>query len=116
MFCTDQVEAPSDAEVDIYVKAYFAFYVELVKTLPMNDTIFMAELTPHFFAVGDLKERVQAEITRHAKAAYFLDNAIKPSLDGRDITSFQMLLSIMNCGYQTSVAEAIRNKIRGIMY
>ena len=109
----DHMEASSNAEIDVYVKAYLAFHVQLVKTLPMNDAIFMAELTPHFFAVGNLKERVQAETTTHDKAAYFLENAIKRSLDGGDITSFQKLLSIMNSGYQTSVAAAIRTKING---
>ena len=112
----DHVEAHSDAEVEIYIKVYFDFYVQLVTTLPMNDTIFMAELTPHFFAVGNLKERVQAETTTHDKAAYFLENAIKHSLDAGDITSFQKLLSIMNSGYQTSVAADIRTRINGKCY
>ena len=114
MFCADHIEAHRNAEVESYIKAYFAFHVQLVKTLPMNDTIFMAELTPHFFAVGNLKERVQAQTTVQEKAAYFLENAIKRSLDGGDITSFQKLLLIMNSGYQTNVAEAIRKKIGGI--
>ena len=110
------METRSSAEVDVYLNAYFAFHVQLVKTLPMNDTIFMAELTPHFFGVGNLKERVQAETTTHDKAAYFLENAIKHSLDAGDITSFQKLLSIMNSGYQTSVAAAIRTRINGKCY
>ena len=114
MFCADHMEARGNTEIEIYVNAYFAFHVQLVKTLPMNDSIFMAELTPHFFTVGNLKERVQAQTTVQERAAYFLENAIKRSLDGGDITSFQKLLLIMNSGYQTSVAEAIRKKIRGI--
>ena len=113
MSYADHVEAHSECDAEVYVKVYFDFYAQLVKTLPMNDAIFMAELTPHFFGVGNLKERVQAETTTQEKAIYFLDNAIKRSLDAGDIKPFEKLLSIMNSGYQESVAEAIRTTING---
>ena len=102
-----------DAKVDIYMEIYLKFYPQLVKTLPMNDAYFMAELTQHFFTQGNLKAMIEAKPTEADKATSFLDNAIKRSLDSRDITSFQKLLEVMNSGYQERVAQDIEEKIRG---
>ena len=102
-----------DAEVDIYMEIYLKFYPQLVKTLPMNDAYFMAELTRHFFTTGNLKAMIEAKPTEADKATCFLDNAIKRSLESHDITSFQKLLEVMNSGYQERIAQDIEEKIRG---
>ena len=59
---------------------------------------------------GNLKATIEA---KPEKATCFVDNAIKRSLESRDITSFQKLLEVMKSGYQESLAQDIDEKIRG---
>ena len=67
------------------------FYSELIETLPMRDPNFTAKLYSAGLLSSYLKEYVEyATYTRAEKAAYFLDQTIKPS-----VTNFNKLLNVM---------------------
>ena len=88
------------------------FYVKLVKCLPMDDTLFRAELFTNDLLPGDHKEHVESLATKFDKAAYFLDHVIKPSVTSDDGSSFDKLLNVMeDSEYQNvmELAEQIRS-------
>ena len=92
------------------------FYSKLVKTLPMNDAIFIAELYSHDLLPGDLKHQLNlSDKTPAVKATIFLDSMIYPSVI-RDIgSSFDKLLNVMeDSEYQgvKELAQQIRTSIR----
>ena len=72
-------------------KVFQKFYSKLVKTLPMNDVIFIAELYSRDLLSNDLKEHIESLSTSARKASYFLDHVIKPSVT----SSFDKLLNVM---------------------
>ena len=80
-------------------KAVFQhFYSKLVNILPMDNATFMAELYKSGLLPGDLKSLISVQDTQKKKSAYFLDNAIKPSVTSDVGTSFSKLLTVMeNC-------------------
>jgi len=70
------------------------FSAKLVKTLPMDDDVFVAELFSAKLLPGDAKAQVKSKPTRANKAAYFLDHVIEPSL-ATTFSSFNKLLKVM---------------------
>ena len=81
----------------------------------MDDATFIARLYKHGLLPGDLKELVSAHPTQRNKSAYFLDNAIKPSVMTGIGTSFSCLIKVMeNSGYSNvmSLAEQIKSWLR----
>ena len=87
------------------------FYSKLVKTLPMNDAIFIAELYSRDLLSDDLKEHIESLTTEGRKAMYFLDHVIKPSVTSDGGSSFDKLLNVMkDSKYQLvkELAEQIR--------
>ena len=66
------------------------YYVDLIKALPMNDVIFIAELYSAGLLPGNLKEEVQSKLTAAEKADHFLQHGIK-----NDTESFNKLLAVM---------------------
>jgi len=79
-----------------YVKEVFRqFYSKLVNILPMDDATFIAELYQHNLLPGNLKDLISAQLTQKNKVAYFLDNAIKPSVTSGVGISFSDLLTVM---------------------
>lgn len=97
-------------------KAVFQrFYSKLVDTLPMGDTTFIAELYGHGLLPGDLKDSVSVQDTQKKKSAYFLDNAIKPTVTSDVGTSFSDLVTVMeNSEYENvqCLAKQIRTWMR----
>ena len=71
------------------------FYNELVDTLPMDDSGFMAKLFKHNLLPGDLKEQIGKKQTARDKATHFLDNSIKPNMHYGNSDSFSQLLDVM---------------------
>jgi len=65
------------------------YYSDLVQTLPMMDTIFIASVN-NFFC-GDQKKAMEARNTSADRASYFLDNIIESSLE----MYFEKLLDAM---------------------
>ena len=91
------------------------FYSKLVKTLPVNDAIFMAELYSCDLLSDDLKEHIESLTTKGRKATCFLDDVIKPSVISDIGSSFDKLLNVMEDSEYQSVkelAEQIRTSVR----
>ena len=61
--------------------AYKEFNPNLVRSLPLKDAHFIAELTKQGLFYGNLKETVAAESTQSDAAAWFLYEAVERSLD-----------------------------------
>ena len=77
-------------------KSVFQKYAEeLIKYLPMEDSVFTSELCKQELLSGDIMNKIEAMPTQAAKACYFLDNVIKPALNDNDVSSFNNLLSAM---------------------
>ena len=87
----------------------------LIKTLPMEDTIFIAQLFVKDFLPGDTKEAIKAETTRAKKAAFFLDKTIMPTFayDGSSPMFLNLLNLMMDTDYMslTSLAKEIKSKL-----
>ena len=96
-------------------KVFQQFYSKLVKTLPMNDVVFTAELYSHDLFPNDLKEHVESLTTSAKKASYFLDHVIKPSVISGVGSSFDELLHVMEGSDYENVRELgklIRSSLR----
>ena len=93
-------------------KIFQKFYPKLVKTLPMNDAIFMAELYARDLLPDDLKEHIESLPTSAKKSSHFLDHVIKPSVTSGDVSRFDELLNVMedNQGVK-ELAKLIRDSI-----
>ena len=73
---------------------------ELVKCLPMNDTLFIAKLSTFNLLPENTNDQLQGLPTQADKALYLLNHVIKPALAINDTSSFESLLSVMEqCGY-----------------
>lgn len=95
---------------------YEGFYSDLVKKLPMNDSMFLAGLTSAgLFAAGNLKDEVNARGTAAEKATHFLDEAISPYIeeDDVDLEPLYKLLKVMekHGGVVKRLAEKIKSAI-----
>jgi len=90
------------------------FFAKLVKSLPMDDPIFVAELFSHNLLPGDHYDQVESRSTRADKAVYLLNHVIKPSLI-TDGGSFNELLNVMEGSEYCNVkelAQQIRSKLK----
>ena len=95
-------------------KIFQQFYTKLVKTLPMDDAIFMGELYASNLLPGDLKKYIESLPTSAKKSSYFLDHVIKPSVTSGDASRFDELLNVMeDSEYQgvKELAKLIRDRI-----
>ena len=92
------------------------FYSKLVKTLPMDDTVFTAELFSNDLLPGDLKNQVNLPHKTSAdKATLLLNNVIEPSVTSDGGSSFDKLLNVMeDSEYQhvKELAKQIRTSLR----
>ena len=78
----------------INAEAFDNNYKKLVDSLPMENEMFMADLSP--LCSDDLKANLAALLTRSAQAMCFLENEIKAPLDDDDdYLPFTTMLSIM---------------------
>ena len=92
-------------------KVFQQFYGILVKTLPMDDSEFRAELFSRNLLHGDNQAKVQSSsITRAEKAEIFLTNEIQPELVLDISTKFKDLLEVIQIYGQ----EALAKKIKGM--
>ena len=92
-------------------EVYNRYSENLIKCLPMNDTLFIAKLSTYKLIPGDTSDQLKVLPTKAAKASYFLDNVIKPALDIDDTSSFDDLLSAMEqCDYV--YVEKLSSKIK----
>ena len=104
-----------DGSRDNEEKIFKQFYTQLVKTLPMDDAIFISELYSRDLLPGDLKNELKAERTSAKKVSYFLDNVIEPSVTSSHGNRFDDLLNVMeDSEYQVvkELAKLIRTSVR----
>ena len=90
------------------------FYPQLVKTLPMDDVTFIAELFAANLLPGDARDIVHAKPTQASKAAYFLDHFIQPSVAAGVGRSFDDLIKVMedsDYGGVKELAKLIRSRL-----
>ena len=81
-------------------KAYDDHVEDLVKCLPMDDTLFITKLSKQNLLPGDTENKIETLATQANKASYFLNHVIKPALDINKASSFEKLLSVMqDCDY-----------------
>ena len=82
------------------------FYGELVKKLPMDNAVFIAELFSNDLLPGDLKNEMNLpHRTSAKKAVLFLDSVIEPSVTSDDGSSFDKLLNVMEDSEYQHVKE-----------
>jgi len=94
-------------------------YPKLIKSLPMNDEYFMAELYGRNLLPGDLKANIESLPTSAKKASKFLDEVIKPSVEINDVRKFNMLLSSMKKINDVTIkklADKIKTSLDTIRY
>ena len=106
-------------------KVFLHFYSRLVKSLPMNDSRFIADLYSNYLLPGDLKFKIKGLLGSCAdKASMFLDDVIEPSLE-TNIKLLNTLLEVMKEFGKTTneLAEEISSALNqissdeiGIMY
>ena len=91
-------------------------YSKLVKTLPMNDAIFIADLYSCDLLPGDLRDQLNLPHRTSAdKATLFLNNVIEPSVTSGVGSSFDKLLIVMeDCDHESvkELAKLIRTSLR----
>ena len=76
-------------------EVFLKHYVELIRCLPMDDVIFTGELFQNRLLPNNWKAKLDSLPTSAEKAAKFLDNMIKPDIEGGSNGNFTLLLSIM---------------------
>ena len=83
--------------ITICAQVFKKFYQQLVKSLPMKDALFKAQLKGQELFPGDLEERVDAKSTRAEGATLFLKEAIEQFLDCEEhCDPFYKLLFVMD--------------------
>ena len=83
-----------------YKQAYTRYMPQLVKSLPMDDTHFITELSAENLLPGNMPATIQSKPTPADKSSCFLTRIIKPAIDNEFTSSFDKLLIIMeNCEY-----------------
>ena len=87
-------------------KVFQQFYSKLVKTLPMDDAVFTAELFSNDLLPGDLKNQLKlVHRTSADKAVLFLDSVIEPTVTSDGGSSFAKLLYVMEDSEYQHVKE-----------
>ena len=71
------------------------YYSRLVKSLPMDDPVFLAELYSNDLLPGDTKAFIESQSTKAQKSSKFLDIIIKPTVERDDGTRFCVLVEVM---------------------
>ena len=77
-------------------KVYKEFHLKLMRSLPMNDILFLELLKVQNLLPGDLQEQIQSKATKAERTAWFLDHAIEPSLNIDEVAPLCKLLSVMS--------------------
>ena len=93
----------------VYKQVYSSYMAKLVKCLPMDDPLFIAELSTENLLPGNTQATIQSLPTSADKSSYFLTQIIKPAIDTESTSSFDKLLIIMeNCEF-LHVQQLARN-------
>ena len=96
-------------------KVFQHFYAKLVKMLPMDDAVFIAELFSANLLPGNVKDQVKSMSTPADKATHLLDHVIQPSVMTGVGSSFDDLIKVMEDSEYDGVKELggiIRSKLK----
>ena len=96
-------------------KVFQHFYAKLVKMLPMDDALFIAELFSANLLPGDVKDQVKSMSTSADKATHLLDHVIQPSVMTGVGSSYDDLIKVMENSEYDGVKELggiIRSKLK----
>lgn len=100
-------------------EVYKEYYPKLVRVLPMNDVLFIAQLCARGLLPGNTKAVIQSRHTSAEKVQCFLDSCIEPAFfDDESNDVFLDLLKIMENSDHVvlnSVAKEIEKNIQGIV-
>ena len=88
------------------------FYAKLVKTLPMDDVLFRAELFARGLLSDNVKDHLESLSTSASKASYFLDHVISQGVTFGVGSSFDKLLGVM----EESDYQGVRELAKQIRY
>ena len=89
------------------------FYSKLVKKLPMDDAMFIADLFSNGLLPGDLKNEMNLpHRTSAKKAVLFLDSVIEPSVTSDGGSSFDKLLNVMEDSEYPAHVKELTKQIR----
>jgi len=90
------------------------YYHRLVRSLPMDDALFLADLYGSQLFPGNLKKCIEALSTAAERAMKFLDAVIEPAISNNEIDQFKLLLMIMN-NSDNSTAKKLAEEINGAL-
>ena len=96
-------------------KVFQQFYFKLVRKLPMDDSLFSAQLVTCGLLPGDLKQKIKAKETPADKATCFLDHRISSDVSIGNLTTFNELLNVMEDSDNDSLkvlAEDIKTALK----
>ena len=94
----------------LIAEVFQQFYSKLVKTLPMNDAVFIVKLFSNNLLPGDLKNQLKLlHRTSADKAALFLDSVMEPSVTSDFGSSFDKLLNVMEESEYQHVKELAKH-------
>jgi len=94
-----------------YKEVYREYFTKLIKSMPMDDSLFVGMLLESELFPGDTEGKVKAQTTQTEKATYFLSHVIKPSLDVDSRVYLDKLLLVMSeSGYKH--VEELSRKIK----
>ena len=109
-FATNQQSSSSVFGLKTRLEVLQYHYPELLRLLPMEDNMFVAELFKNNLLPNNLKAVIHSSSTRADKATEFLDSVIKPSAENLNDVNFNVLLQVMMSSNDNAVkqlAEAI---------
>ena len=109
-FATNQQSSSSVFGLKTRLEVLQYHYPELLRLLPMDDNMFVAELFKNNLLPNNLKAVIHSSSTRADKATEFLDSVIKPSAENLNDVNFNVLLQVMMSSNDNAVkqlAEAI---------
>ena len=96
-------------------KVFRQFYVKLVRILPMDDSLFSAQLFTCGLLPDDLDDKIKAKETPADKAKCFLDHRIRSDVSIGNSTTFNELLNVMEDSDNDSLkvlAEEIKTALK----
>lgn len=97
------------------MEVYKLHYVHLVKLLPMDDAVFIAELYSRDVLTDHDRDLILSQSTRANKALVFLNNTIQPSMHQNDSEKLYQLLECMENSDFTVVKE-LAQRIKGKLH
>ena len=104
--------AEPNAKMPTMRSVYEDYYPQLIKSLPMNDAVFLAELFVKQCLSGDTLKAITTKATNVEKASFFLDHIIKPAFE--DDGSNPVFLDLLNLMMNTEsmpLAKEIKSKL-----